>query len=120
MIIRKLNPGDARGCISRCRALSVEKTFWIDDKGDHEEIDYVARMYEKDSTMGPGDTATIFEIMPPGTKLIDWGDREYEKWIKEHGYSESCEECGSIGSIQRFTNGKYKKIINFNKYKLEF
>ena len=120
MIIRKLNPGDSRGCIARCRALSVEKAFWIDDKGDHDEINYVARMYQKGQSF-TGDTATIFEVMPPGTELMDWSDPEYQNWIDKHSHnSDDCKECGAIGSIQRFVDGNYEKIINFNKFKLEF
>lgn len=108
MKIRKLNPGDSRGCIAEAGELQFSR--W------DLKTTYTISMREKGSE-NVGDVASRFEIMPIDTELIDWSDKEYLDWIAIHdshrdkkGNHTYCKECGAVGNIVRNKDGSYFKL----------
>ena len=112
MIVRKLNPGDARGIIAEVENIIIQR--W-----DLKSLFFLTlRLKHQDPDTTAGDSATIFEVLPLGTPLTTWSDNEYRNWIDIHDRhtwdknkkTNYCPECGSIGSIVRDKLGKYTKF----------
>lgn len=110
MIVRKLDPGDARGLIMEVEEFSVSR--W------DSRFSVYLNCRTKGSESG-GDGCSVFEILPLGTPLTTWDDQEYIEWIKIHDRHRDskdnmiyCEMCGSEGFFTRSKNGD----MSFNSF----